>query len=99
VAKSLSQQPKSHFPSLKIDQSQFPFYPFRTQVVVGILDVIRGLQPIQRGSKEKEIFALLDIIRITTRISCVKFIHQTRRWHEVRNILVMGLASEYVKGT
>ena len=30
MAKSQSQQPKSHFPSLKIDQSQFPFYPFRT---------------------------------------------------------------------
>ena len=30
VAKSQSQKPKSHFPSLKIDQSQFPFYPFRT---------------------------------------------------------------------
>ena len=32
VAKSQSQQPKSHFSSLKIDQSQFPFYPFRTLI-------------------------------------------------------------------
>jgi hypothetical protein len=32
VAKSQSQQPKSHFPSLKIDQSQFPFDPFRTLI-------------------------------------------------------------------
>jgi hypothetical protein len=34
VAKSQSQQPKSHFPSLKIDQSQFPFYPFRALLIV-----------------------------------------------------------------
>jgi hypothetical protein len=34
VAKSQSQQPKSHFPSLKIDQSQFPFYPFRALGIV-----------------------------------------------------------------
>ena len=35
--------PKSHFPSLKIDQSQFPFYPFRTLLSNILLTVFKVL--------------------------------------------------------
>jgi hypothetical protein len=56
VAKSQSQQPKPDFPSLKIDQSQFPFYPFMTLNQ-------NSCMALRRAQKTLNTLALNDSIR------------------------------------